>query len=67
MLATVFEHEDSGAQTDKLELVRHKDDAFVLEGSKNTIIENAVGNRGVNCAQWVVQEVDVRVLVDSTS
>ena len=62
---TIFEDQDLRALSQELELVSDQDDALVLEGPKDCLVKDAVGHSRIDSRQWVIQKIDVCVLVNS--
>lgn len=63
-LLAVFDHQDVLLVHQELELVRDEHNELVLEEAFDAFIENVVGDLRVNCAQRVVQQIDVGLRVD---
>lgn len=62
----ILKDQDLRALSQELELVSDQDDALVLEGPKDCLVKDAVGHSRIDSRQWVIQKIDVCVLVDST-
>lgn len=46
-----------------LQLMRHKDASLVPEVARDAVLKQVFADVGVHRGQWIVQQVDVRILV----